>query len=214
MSSRRQNPMPRRRRHRSVPGTATVITRPLRSVDSIFTIVQSLEVNGGSALASSTSVPTFSALGVSLNGFDQASQLSAVFDWYRFLEVEFTFLPRVRSTVSNDQAFSVTPNIGIFHTVVDTNSITALSSISSALDYPSCKAWSAGAPNSLLVQRFVPKCSLGSNAGALVNPKGLWYSTNVATAPWAGVLTAWTATSQIYLMDIIIRVKVQFKNAR
>jgi hypothetical protein len=211
MSSQRH---PNSRRRQRVSGTSTVITRPLRPADSTLTIVQSLELNGGSALASSASAATFAALAVSLNGFDQASQLAAVFDWYRFTEVEYTFLPRVRSTVSNDQAFSVTPNIGIFHSVVDTNSLTPLTTIASALDYPSCKAWSAGAPNTMLVQRFVPKAALGTAAGALVNPRGIWYSTSVNTTPWAGVLTAWTTTSQIYLMDVIIRCKIQLKNAR
>jgi hypothetical protein len=212
MSSQRSHT--RRRRQPRISGVATSISRPLRAYDSVLTIVQSLELNGGNALASSASVPTFAALAVSLNGFDQLTQLSAVFDWYRFTEIEYTFLPRVRSTVSNDQAFSVTPNIGIFHSVVDTNSIVALTTIPQALDYPSCKAWSAGAPNNMLVQRFVPKVALGSAGGALVNPKGIWYPVSSSTTPWAGVLTAWTTTSQIYLMDVIIRVKVQFKNAR
>lgn len=214
MSSRRQHPHSRSRRARRPSGTATVISRPLRATDSIFTCVQSLEINGGGALASSASAATFAAIGISLNAFDQASQLAAVFDWYRFIEAEYTFLPRVRSTVSNDQAFSVTPNLGIFHSVVDTNTLTPLTTVSSALDYPSCKAWSSGSPNNLLVQRFVPKTALGSAAGAIANPKGLWYSTNVNSTPWAGVLTAWTISSQIYYMDCIIRIKVQFKNTR
>jgi hypothetical protein len=195
-------------------GMANVISRPLRAVDSVFTCVQALEINGGGALTSSVSAATFNSIGLSLNAFDQASQLAAVFDWYRFTEVEYTFLPRVRSTVSNDQAFSVTPNIGIFHSVVDTNTLTPLTTVPQALDYPSCKAWSAGSPNSLLVQRFVPKTALGSAAGTIVNPVGVWYSTNVNSTPWAGVLTAWTITSQVYYMDAIIRVKVQFKNTR
>jgi hypothetical protein len=193
---------------------ATNISKPLRAVDSVFTCVQSLELNGAGALPSSASVASFAALGVSLNGFDQSSQLAAVFDWYRFTEIEYTFLPRVRSTVSNDQAFSVTPNIGIFHSVVDTNTLTPLTTVPQALDYPSCKAWAAGSPNHMLVQRFVPKTALGSAAGAIVNPTGVWYSTNVNTTPWAGVLTAWTVTSQVYFMDVIIRVKIQFKNTR
>jgi hypothetical protein len=214
MSSRHQRPRNGRRRSPKVSGTAMTISRPLRAVDSVFTCVQSLEINGAGALASSASVATFSSIGLSLNAFDQSTQLAAVFDWYRFTEVEYTFLPRVRSTVSNDQAFSVTPNLGIFHSVVDTNTLTPLTTIPQALDYPTCKAWSAGAPNSLLVQRFVPKTALGSAAGSIVNAKGIWYSTNVNSAAWAGVLTAWTVTSQIYLMDVMIRVKVQFKNTR
>jgi hypothetical protein len=197
-----------------VSGTAMSISRPLRAIDSIFTCVQSLEINGGGALASSASAATFNSIGLSLNAFDQATQLAAVFDWYRFIEAEYTFLPRVRTTVSNDQAFSVTPNLGVFHSVVDTNTLTPLTTVPQALDYPSCKAWAAGSPNSLLVQRFVPKTAIGSAAGSIVNPKGIWYSTNVNSAPWAGVLTAWTITSQIYYMDVIIRVKVQFKNTR
>lgn len=214
MSSRRQRPKSGKRHSRKVSGTAMQISRPLRAVDSVFTCVQSLEINGGGALASSASAATFNSIGISLNAFDQSAQLAAVFDWYRFTEVEYTFLPRVRSTVSNDQAFSVTPNLGIFHTVVDTNTLTPLTTIPQALDYPTCKAWSAGSPNSLLVQRFVPKTALGSAAGSVVNPKGLWYSTNVNSTPWAGVLTAWTITSQVYYMDCIIRVKVQLKNTR
>lgn len=214
MSSRRQHNHASRRRRSRVSGTAMLISRPLRAIDSIFTCVQSLEINGGGALASSASAATFNSIGLSLNAFDQATQLAAVFDWYRFIEAEYTFLPRVRTTVSNDQAFSVTPNLGVFHSVVDTNTLTPLTTVPQALDYPSCKAWAAGSPNSLLVQRFVPKTAIGSAAGSIVNPKGIWYSTNVNSAPWAGVLTAWTITSQIYYMDVIIRVKVQFKNTR
>jgi hypothetical protein len=186
----------------------------LRAVDNTYTCTQSLEINGSGALVSSTSVPTFYAIGLSLNGFDQSSQLAAVFDFYRFLEAEFTFLPRVRSTVSNDQAFSVTPNLGIFHSVVDTNSLTALTTIPQALDYPSCKAWTPGRPDTLLTQRFVPKTALGAAGGALVDPKGIWYATSASSQPWAGVLTAQTISSQIYAMDVIIRVLVQFKNTR
>jgi hypothetical protein len=192
----------------------TSLPRPLRADESVFTTVQSLEINGAGALVSSTSVPTFYSIALSLNAFDQYASLVALFDWYRFLEAEYTFLPRVRSTVSNDQAFSVTPNTGVFHSVVDQNSVAVLTTIGQALDYPTCKTWSAGGPNHLLTQRFVPKTALGTNAGTIVNQKGIWYATSANSAPWAGVLTAWTITSQIYAMDVIIRVKMQFKNCR
>jgi hypothetical protein len=203
-TSRRQ---PRLRMQTSLPQT-------IQNRESTFTTTQSLEINGAGALASSTSVPTFYSIALSLNAFDQYTSLVALFDWYRFLEAEYTFLPRVRSTVSNDQAFSVTPNVGIFHSVVDQNSVAVLTTIGQALDYPSCKTWSAGAPNNLLVQRFCPKVALGTNAGTLVNQKDIWYATSANSAAWAGILTAWTITSQIYQMDVIIRVKMQFKNCR
>jgi hypothetical protein len=212
----RQRKLQRSRRNRNAPRNQMLgqITRPLRAIDTTFTCVQSLEINGAAALVSSTSVPTFVSIPLSLNAFDQASDLVALFDWYRFLEAEYTFLPRVRSTVSNDQAFSVTPNLGIFHSVVDTNSVGVLTTIPQALDYPSCKVWSAGSPNNLLVQRFVPKIALGSAGGATVNNKDLWYPTSANTNAWAGMLTAWTITSQVYYMDVIIRVKLQFKGMR
>jgi hypothetical protein len=203
-----------KRKPKMSQNTSNSINRPLRPVDSVLTVVQSLEINGPGGLVTSASAATFYSIGLSLSGFDQAGTFAALFDWYRFIEAEYTFLPRVRSTVSNDQAFSVTPNLGVFHSVVDTNSVTPLTTIAGALDYPTCKAWTPGAPNHLLVQRFVPKTALGAAGGALVNNKGIWYPTSASTQAWAGVLTAATITSQIYVMDVIIRVKMQFKNCR
>jgi len=192
--------------------TGDIIRRPMQVFDQTYTCVQSLELVG--SIASSASVPTFIALGISLNGFDQDGSFSGLFDFYRFLECEFIFMPRVQTNVVNDGAFTAVQNVGVFHTVVDQNDGTALTTIAQALDYPSCKAWSAGAPPGRLTQRFVPKALIGAAAATSVRPSDDWYSTAVATQAWYGVKTAWTVTSAVFNVDLIIRVKMQFRNLR
>jgi hypothetical protein len=212
MSNRQNKKMTKKSHTKNIGNTQDIIRRPMQISDQTYTCVQSLELVG--SIASSASVPTFIALGISLNGFDQDGSFSGLFDFYRFLECEFIFMPRVQTNVVNDGAFTAVQNVGVFHTVVDQNDGTALTTVAQALDYPSCKAWSAGAPASRLTQRFAPKALIGTAAATTVSPGSMWYSTAVSNQAWYGVKTAWTVTSAVFNIDLIIRVKMQFRNLR
>jgi len=198
----------RRRNGNKKAWPVEMIPRRLPPVDGIFRCVQSLESTG--VIVSSTSLATFIAFPVSLSGLDQNAQLAAVFDHYRIIEIEYQFLPRYQYETSG--SFTAY-NPGIFHTVVDTTDDTALTTIASALDYPSCKAWSPGRPNSNLVQRFNPQCVVTTTSYQL-SGRNDWFSTSYASTAWNGVKTAWTVTSAALTMDAIVRVLIEFRRTR
>lgn len=209
------NPGPHRNRsRRNVKRTSdsSVIPRPIRlSDDTVYTFVQHVEALAN--CTSSTTLPTFTATPMSLSAFDQANQFAALFDSYRIEELEYRYVPRV--AVSDGQF----GNCGVFHSVIDKDDTTNLTTIPQALDYTTCKMWSPGQPNSNLVQRYKPAVlpaiwAGGAFSGYSVGSSLIWLDTNNPGIPYYGVKTAWTVTSSILIMDLYITARMQFKHVR
>jgi len=212
--------MPKRNKtqsHSRVPkrrstDTRLDIPRSLRIFDDVYTCVQTQEALV--AATSSAGGTTFTAYGINLSGFAQSAALIGLFDYYRLIEAEYTFLPRVTTNVGDPNTFVANLNLGLFHSVVDTNDVNILTSIADALNYPSCKVWSAGADQALLRHRFVPKVLVGAALLVDDRPTNSWYSTAAPGTTWCGVKTCWSTTSNVFSMDLTIRVKMQFRNLR
>jgi len=64
-------------------------------------------------ITSSTSIPTFFNQAWSLGNLDQATQLEAVFDQYRIVLIEVTFIPEVQLVTAG------TADVGLIKTVLD-----------------------------------------------------------------------------------------------
>lgn len=150
---------------------------------------------------------------MSLNAFDQYAQLAAVFDLYRIVELEYRYVPRM--TVP--EAIGITTP-GVFHTCVDFDDSTPLTTVAGILDYPSCKLWAPGQPNNNLIQRFKPRISMAVWAGAFAGynaaPGTQWLDSVNAGIAYYGVKTAWTVTSSVMYMDLYVTARMQFRQVR
>lgn len=213
--------MPRRSRTRSKRGLSEnalstnkpfrmeSIARPMRS-DPIYTVTKRVVAYG--LANSSASVETFTANGITLNGFNGYSSLVAAFDQYRFETCEFEFLPRL--TVND----GVVANAGVFVSVVDYDDITNLTSTNQALSYPNAQLWT-GDPGkrNLLRHRFVPRIAMAAYQGAFSGYANLaqqWCDTGTPGIAHYGVKSAWSVTSTALTMDMVVTATISFRGSR
>jgi hypothetical protein len=179
----------------------------IRAKDNqIYEIVQATEVLA--ATVSSSSVPIFSNYVTEFAQLDQYAALAAVFDQYRIVEIEYTAVPRLQTLDG-----TVT-NAGFFHSVVDYDDGTNLSTVAQALDYQNVLVTSG---NKVHKRTFKPRVAVAAYSGAFTsyaNMENQWIDCTSPNVNYFGIKTAWTVTSTPLYMDVIIRMRVQFRNVR
>jgi hypothetical protein len=208
--SRRRNPRAVQPNYDTGQIVPVDCTFPRRIRDNaIYNIVQSFESTA--TATSSTIANTYTYNNFVFNLMDQNSQLSAVFDQYRVQMLEFTYYPRINVVDGNSAGPT---NSGFFHTVIDYDDSSLLTSIGQALDYPNCLV----TPGSVIQKRtFVPHVAVAAYAGAFTsfaNMGPTWIDCTSNGVVHYGVKTAWTVTSQALTYDVVCRVWMQFRNVR
>jgi hypothetical protein len=188
-----------------IPGSIKSIS------NQTYTIVQHLEIPDYHV--TSITLPTFAATGVTFNAFDQYAALTAIFDQYRIAELEFRYCPRINI---NDGSFGV--NFGTFHSVVDVDDANNLTTVNSALDFPTCKMWTPGSNPKNLVQHFCPRIAMSAWSGAFTSYANMnadvWIDTGSPAVAYFGAKTAASVSSIVMHFDLYITAKLQFRNVR
>lgn len=206
--SKNKQKFPRRGRFQTVnSGLIKSPNQLIRAADNqIYEVVQSAEFLA--QLSSSASVPTYGSIYTTLQNFDQYTDFAPVFDQYRIVEVEVSFFPRIQ-TVDGQIV-----NAGLFHSVVDYDDSASLTSVASALDYTNCLVTPG---NKMHRRTFVPHVALAAYAGAFTsyaNVDRQWIDCSSSTVQHYGIKTAWTTTSIVLTMDVVVRARIQFRNVR
>jgi len=173
-------------------------------LNKVYTICQSINLG---TVSSSTTVPTFSSQAVTFAQLDQASSLTNVFDQYRIALLEITYQPRATQSTSGQ-------NLGLFHTVVDVDDDTNLTTIASALDYQGCQRTQGDMPHK---HTFVPHIAVAAYSGvftSFANETAPWIDAGSTGVKHYGCKTAWSTSTAIENYDVLCRVLVQLRNVR
>jgi 2'-5' RNA ligase len=181
--------------------------RLLAADNAPYEIVQTVEYQN--ACGSSTLAPTFSQFSFAFSNLDQYLSLSAVFDQYRIMEIECSFIPHL--TVVNTVALYA----GMFSTVVDYDDATPLTTVGQANDYQNCLTTGGSIPHK---RRFTPHTAVAAYGGGVftsyTNLTHPWIDTTSPGVNHFGLKTAWTTTSTNAEYDLSVRYRLQFRNVR
>jgi len=158
-------------------------------------------------LSSSASVAVFSGMNFQLANLDQVSTLAALFDQYQLTEIECWIVPRNLNTGSN-------PNYGLLASVIDYDDSTSLSTFGQATDYQNAVI-SSGVEGHY--RRFTPHAAVAAYSGSFTayqNVAAPWIDAASTTVQHYGLKVAWTVTDTAYVVDLITRYHVSWRNLR
>lgn len=178
----------------------------VRGVDNqVYTFSQEYKL---AAVISSTSSDSFTATAFAVSSLSEISSLTTIFDQYRIKQVEWMCFPRITS----EAASTFVP--GIFCTVVDYDDATALSSVAAALNYQNALTTNGTDGH---YRCFTPHCAVAAYSGTFTsyaNVESPWIDAASTGVQHFGVKTAWQQTDAVYTMDVIVRLRTEWRNAR
>lgn len=161
-----------------------------------------------SFFTTSTTVPTFSAVNFNVNGIDQISQLTAIFDQYMIDQVEIWLecaLGVGAAETSGAQQLAV---------VVDYDDSNNLTTFPSALDYTNVVTCRLGES---IYRRFRPHIAIASYSGtftSFANSPSQWIDAASPSVQHYGIkLAAGTSTAAI-IYSLRIRYHTKWRNVR
>lgn len=160
------------------------------------------------AITSSTTVPVLYATYFAVSAIDQISSLAAVFDQYRILTIEWWTQPR------NSESFGAGVNPGIFATAVDYDDANSPAAAPEIYDYENALI---GNGTSVHYHRWHPHAATAMYAGAFTsygNVTSPWIDMASTTVQHYGIKASWTPTDVAFVMDVVVRYHVQFRNVR
>jgi len=168
----------------------------------------SQELNAGTIISTSTTIPTFGATSFSVNSLDQISQLAAVFDQYRIDEIECWCIP--------NQLGLNAGGAGLLYSVVDYDDSSNLSTIGQAEDYTNCLC---SPSNEGHYRRFVPHAAVAMYSGSFTsygNVASPWIDTASTNVQHYGLKMACTAITGGTAETIALQVRyhLSFRNVR
>ncbi len=158
-------------------------------------------------ITASVSVDQAGAIYFTLSALPNATEFTALFDEYRFLQTQVEFL-----------SLTTGPYISPLTTVIDYDDANAVSSLNELLEYETSSTTSSGA-NQVRVLR--PRASMGVYGGAFTNfaaaPFSTWFDCASATTQFYGVkyyLPALTGGTTTAVYSIRVTATVQFRGIR
>jgi hypothetical protein len=169
-------------------------------------------VDGGrvaNVLVTSTTINSFGALAFTLSGVlpDYANWV-AVYDQYRIVAVEVTFIQNNNAGTSNAVQ-------GEIFSVIDYDDTNNLGSLSDAMAYPNVVICNL---NDTVVRSFKPHVAVGLYGGSTFTSYGnradQWIDAASPGVPHYGIKWAATPTQSVIEYDAMVRMHVQFRNPR
>jgi hypothetical protein len=174
-------------------------------IGQVFNVNQSYE--NLTWITSSTTVPTYQNMVFQLSNVSNVTALVGLFDQYRVKMIEVTLLPQ-----NNNATNTATLGNGLFHSVIDYDNQTNLTSIAGANEYENCVV-----SEGMIAHRrtFVPRLAIaayGSGAfTSFANEQDTWLDCANQSIPHYGVKAAWTATGYQQSYDMYVRAWLQFR---
>jgi len=180
---------------------------PLASTlgNKVYNIVAAVE--SSAFLTSSTTLPTFANQVVNLSFFDKVSSYTNIFDQYRIVMLELTLLPGSGTVVSGG-------NSGMLSTVIDYDDGTNLTTVAQALDYATCLTTDGVTRHKRTYHPHTAEAAYSGAFTSFANRSNSWIDCASNSVQYYGLKTAWSATTSIYVYDIIVRAWIQFRNTR
>jgi hypothetical protein len=166
------------------------------------------ELNAGTILTTSTTVPTFGATSFSVNSLDQISQLGAVWDQYKIEEIEVWLF-------SNTMGASTGAQQGLVYSVLDYDDASNLSTIGQAEDYTNVVTM---IPTDSIYRRFRPHVAVAAYSGTFTsfsNVEAPWIDFASPNVQHYGLKLAATATAAaVSFYTLQVRYHLAFRNVR
>ncbi len=159
-------------------------------------------------MSSSTTLTTFNNVYFALSNFSNYSDFTTLFDQYRIMFAEIWLIPRSSYGSTN------TTNYGLLTSVIDYDDSANFTTVAQALAYTN-QVTSPG--NYVHYHKFLPRFDIAAYGGAFTSyatTEQQWIDCGSSGVQHYGVKIAWTATDQIYQLDNILKIKVQFRNRR
>jgi hypothetical protein len=175
--------------------------------NSEFRVVQSYELNA--LLTASNAVTTFGAVNFMVSSLDQIASLTNVFDQYRIERIEAWLIPRITNVQTSPLL-----NTGLFHSVIDFDDSTVLTTVGQALDYANCVV-SSGTDGHY--RTWVPHVAMAAYSGvftSFANVESPWIDAVSTGVQHYGLKTAWTQCDAAYIMDAVVRLHTVWRNVR
>jgi hypothetical protein len=214
MSEQKSSSYHKRRRRNTKGGTKYPSTWIVQRQDSFpltgafdnqtYNIVDAFE--NLTVLTTSTVANTYVGITATLSSLNDYVSYTAVFDQYRIMGMELTFMPGSSSASST--------TFGHVHSVVDYDDAASITP-TQALDYPNCIISNLG---DTVVRSFRPHIALAAYAGGVftsfANAKDQWLDCSSTGVVHYGVKIAVNPTVVAVTFDSIVKLWIQFRNAR
>lgn len=155
------------------------------------------------AFTTSTTVETFQSFTFIISSLPQLGTLTALFDQYMIESVELWIVPQATPVYAGELV-----------SVVDLDDSTNLTSVDSALEYPTAKISSMTEGHYL---KFRPHMALAAYSGSFTsyaNVEGIWIDAASSGVVHYGVKVAATTTPSTIPHDIFVRMKTVWRNVR
>lgn len=203
LTSKSQNQKGKRNRkgHLSVP--KMISPEQAMMSNNTFNIIQTTRL---SRITASTTIEVDGAYNFTFSQINQYTELTAVFDQYRFKLIEIEFHPTI-------QALAVASQSGLFFTAVDTDD-SGSTTAASIRDYPGCISSEVFKPHK---HTWEPHVAIAAYAGAFTsfaNETSPWIDVASPSVQHYGLKYAFEVMPIAFTYDPIVRIHVQLRNVR
>jgi len=184
-----------------LPAVRDVVPLPMSRVDTcIFSRSYTYGTITTSGVAGS---PSFTAISVSLSNLSNSTEFTTLFDNYRFLQMQFTFMPVAGASTANVGGY-----YGAFYTAIDTDDTNIPSSLSTLQEYNTCRVVQTG---KAFTRVFTPRAAIPVYVNSAVSgysqmPVGSWCDAASPGINYYGLKVGIAASSgtsvPVYTLDI------------
>jgi hypothetical protein len=168
-----------------------------------FNIIQTTKL---ARISSSITIEVDGGYNFTFNQINQYTELSNVFDQYRFVLIEIMFKPTI-------QALSAGSQSALFYSAIDTDDSSSTTA-ASVRDYPGCKTTECFLPHT---HTWAPHVAIAAYAGAFTsfaNETSPWIDVASPNVQHYGLKYAFDVTTVPFTYDVIARIHVQLRNVR
>lgn len=173
---------------------------------STYDVVQTYELP--QFHTSSTTLATYVATDFRFSNAPDYLNFAQVFDQYQIAHVHVTFIPSVQQSEGS-------ANLGLFTSVLDYDDAAPLATMGDALSYANALTASG---TQMQTRTLVPRIALAAYSGGTfsgyANAGNTWIDAASATVQHYGIKTAWTTTSAVATMAMVVRMHLRFRNVR
>lgn len=187
-------------------GAGALIRQPSFVVhNDVYRVTQTQEFT--SWVTSSTSINVYNSFQFTASNFDQWSSITAVFDQYRFDQVEVTLIPQ------NSQGYSET-NAGLIAVVCDYTDAAALTSFAQALDYPTVQVTRWTDPIRVTFKPHVAVAAYSGTFTSYASEASPWIATTSSGVQHYGFKIAGLPTGAVNTYNGVVRINMSLRAFR
>lgn len=180
---------------------------PSKYDNQIYSFFQTSHI--ANALVTSTLVSTFVGINFTMNLVDQVAALQAVFDQYRFNEIEVWIIPKGSSDNKESSLMS-----SLLYSVIDYDDSAAPANLAALTDFSNCVVSNIADGH---YRHFRPHAAVAAYAGAFnsyVNVESPWIDLNSPAVQHYGIKFGCDITAVNVNIDLIVKLSISVRNLR